>query len=90
MAGLGPRPQQTPQEFAAGLAVELPEQNQALDDIVRAYVENKFGRREDKLGLSEEAEVLKARRDAYKGLLKRLKPVRRLLGWPAPNSDTTG
>jgi len=78
MVGLGPRPQQTPLEFAAGLAVEFPEQAKALDNIARAYVENRFGRREGKPGLFEEAEVLKARCGVYNSLLQRLGPVRRL------------
>jgi hypothetical protein len=80
MVGLEPRPQQTPMEFAAGLAAEFPEQAKALDDMVRAYVENRFGRREGKLSLFEEAEVLKARCSINEALLKRLGPVRKLFG----------
>ncbi len=76
MAGLEPRPQQTPYEFAAVLAAEFPTQAAVLDDIVRAYAENRFGRRKGKPGLFEEAVILKARRDVYEGLLKRLGPVR--------------
>ncbi len=78
MVGLGPRPQQTPLEFAAELAVEFPEQAKALDALVGAYVENRFGRRPGKLGLFEEATVLKARCSVYEGLLQRLGLVRRL------------
>ncbi|MBA7642378.1 hypothetical protein ES703_50071 [subsurface metagenome] len=78
MVGLGPGPQQTPREFAAELTVEFPEQAKALDGIVWAYVENRFGRREGKLGIFEEAEILKARRSVYEGLLKRLGLVRKL------------
>ncbi len=78
MVGLGPRPQQTPLEFAAELAVEFPEQAKSLDDIVRAYVEDRFGRREGKPGLFEEAEILKARCGVYNSLLQRLGPVKRL------------
>jgi len=78
--GLGPGPQQTPLEFAAGLAVEFPEQAKALDDITRAYVENRFGHREGRLGLFEEAEILKARCGIYEALLKRLGLAGRLFG----------
>jgi transglutaminase-like putative cysteine protease len=78
MAGLGPRPQQTPQEFVAGLAAEFPNQAGVLEQIVQAYSENRFGRKRGKPGLFEEAIMLKARRNAYEGLIKRLGPVRRL------------
>lgn len=78
MVGLGPWPQQTPREFAAELEAEFPEQAQALDTIVQAYLENRFGRREGKLGLCEEADILKARRSVFESLLKRLGLIRRL------------
>ncbi len=78
MVGLRPRPQQTPREFAIELATEFPAQTEAIDDIVRAYVENRFGRREGKLGLYEEADILKARRSVFESLLKRLGLVRKL------------
>ena len=80
VVGLGPSPQQTPLEFAAGLAAEFPEHAKALDDITRAYVENRFGRREGRLGLFEEAVILKARCGVYDALLKRLGLARRLFG----------
>lgn len=80
MVGAGPRPEQTPLEFAARLAGEFPEQAEALDDIVKAYVENRFGRKDGRLGLFEEAEILKARCRIYDALLKRLSPVRKLFG----------
>jgi transglutaminase-like putative cysteine protease len=72
MVKLGPRPSQTPLEFAAVLAAEFPEEARAVRDIVQAYVENRFGRREGKLGLFEEAEILKARCRIYDALLLRL------------------
>ncbi len=78
MLKLGPRPQQTPQEFATGLAVEFPNQAGVIDQIVQAYSENRFGRKRGKPGLFEEATMLKARRNAFEGLIKRLGPVRRL------------
>ncbi len=74
--GLGPRPQQTPREFAFELAAEFPDQAEAIDDITRAYVENRFGHREGKPGLYEEAEILKARHSVYQSLLNRLGRVR--------------
>jgi len=79
MVGLRPRPQQTPREFATELAAEFPEQAEALDNIVQAYVENRFGRREGKMGLYDEAVVLKSRRGVYESLLGRLGLLRRLL-----------
>ncbi len=80
MAGIPPAPQQTPQEFTAVLAAQYPEQATALNDIARTYAENRFGRKEGKLGLYEEALVLKARRNVYNLLLKRLGWARKLLG----------
>jgi transglutaminase-like putative cysteine protease len=72
MINLGPRPQQTPLEFAAALATVFPQEVKSLNHIVQAYLENRFGRREGKLGLFEEAEILKARCRVYDVLLQRL------------------
>jgi hypothetical protein len=72
MVKLGPRPQQTPLEFATALATVFPQETKALNHIVQAYLENRFGRREGKLGLFEEAEILKARCLVYDVLLQRL------------------
>jgi len=72
MVKLGPRPSQTPLEFAATLAVVFPQEAGAVKHITQAYVENRFGRREGKLGLFEEAEILKARCRIYDALLLRL------------------
>jgi hypothetical protein len=71
MVRLGPRPQQTPLEFAAELAVVFPEQAGAISHIARSYVENRFGRKAN-TGLFEEAELLKARCRVFDVLLKRL------------------
>jgi hypothetical protein len=68
---LGPKLQQTPLEFTAVLAAEFPEQSGAFYHVTRSYVENKFGRR-GRLGLFEEAELLKARCVAFGALLTRL------------------
>ena len=72
MVKLGPRPYQTPLEFAAALAALFPQEARAVDNIVQAYVETRFGRREGKPGLFEEAEILKARCRIYDVLLLRL------------------
>ncbi len=80
MAGLEPRPQQTPLEFAAILAAEFPEQARDLDDIIRAYVENRFGRKDRPPNPHQAVQVLKARRGVYASLLKRLGVLRRILG----------
>lgn len=72
MVKLGPRPYQTPLEFAAALAAVFPQEANAVDNIVQAYVETRFGRREGKPGLFEEAEILKARCRIYDVLLLRL------------------
>ena len=77
---LGPRPQQTPLEFAAELAAVFPQETKSLDDIARAYIENRFGGRESKLGLFEEAEILKARYRVFDALLQRLGITRKLFG----------
>jgi transglutaminase-like putative cysteine protease len=69
--GLGPRPSQTPLEFAAALATEFPEQAGAFDRVARSYVESRFGHKAE-LGLFEEAELLKARCRAFDVLIKRL------------------
>ncbi len=76
---LGPRPQQTPLEYAAELASVFPLQAGALKNIAQAYVENRFGQREGKLGLFEEADLLKARRPVYDSLLARLGLADKLL-----------
>ncbi|MFA5308687.1 MAG: transglutaminase domain-containing protein [Dehalococcoidales bacterium] len=70
MAGIYPRPQQTPLEFAAALQQALPEEADAIDGLVRAYQENRYGRREGKPGLYEEALLLKSRHLVYDKLLR--------------------
>lgn len=80
LAGMSPEPQQTPQEFAAALAAEYPGQETAFVDIARTYAETRFGRKEAKLGLYEEANVLKARRNVYNLLMNRVGWVRKLFG----------
>lgn len=80
MLGLGPKPQQTPLEYAAILAAEFPEQTRNLDDIARAYVENRFGRKDRQPEPGQAVRVLKARRGVYESLLKRLGTVRSWLG----------
>jgi hypothetical protein len=79
MVKMGPRPQQTPMEYAAELTAEFPSQAKDLARITRAYVENRFGRRRERPELFEEAEILKARCSAFGALLQRLGPMGRLL-----------
>ena len=70
MAKISPRPQQTPLEFAAELKAAIPDEAEAIDNIVQAYQENRFGHREGKLELYREAQVLKARHLVYDKLLR--------------------
>jgi transglutaminase-like putative cysteine protease len=78
MLKLGPRPQQTPLEYAAVLTAEFPEQANALHHITQAYLEKRFGRREGSLDLFAEAELLKARCSIYDKLLKRLSQAEKI------------
>jgi transglutaminase-like putative cysteine protease len=78
MVGLVPTPQQTPLEFTAELVEALPQQAEALKYITQVYMENRFGGREGRLGIADEAEILKARRIVYQKLIQRLGKVRRL------------
>jgi transglutaminase-like putative cysteine protease len=80
MVGLVPRPQQTPLEFTAQLVEALPQDAEAVNYIARVYMENRFGGRDGKPGMAEEAEILKARHIVYTTLIKRLGVMRRLLG----------
>jgi len=70
MAKISPRPQQTPLEFAAELKAALPNDAEAIDGIILAYQENRFGKREGKMELYREALVLKARHVVYDKLLR--------------------
>jgi transglutaminase-like putative cysteine protease len=79
MAGLEPRPQQTPQEFANELALASPDQVAALDDIVRFYSENQFSPRKGRLGFFDEVTVLKARSSVYRNLIQRLGLLKKLI-----------
>lgn len=78
MVGLGPEPQQTPQEFANTLAVEFPDQTADLNTIVQNYVGGQFSPRKGRLGLMEEASVLNARQNVFTVLLQRLGILRAL------------
>jgi hypothetical protein len=72
MARLSPRPQQTPLEFAVELKAALPEEAEAIDNLTSAYQENRFGHREGKPELYQEAQILKARHTIYDKLLRRV------------------
>ena len=71
MIKLGPKPQQTPMEYAAELAAVFPEQASYFNHVARVYTENQFGRR-GRLGLFEEAELLKARCRIFDAILTKL------------------
>jgi transglutaminase-like putative cysteine protease len=72
MVNLGPRPQQTPLEFAAELGAAFPQEAGDVDHIARVYANSRFGGKQSRLGLFEEAEVLKARCRVYSRFLGRL------------------
>lgn len=78
MLKLGPKPQQTPLEYAAVLAAEFPDQAKELQDITQAYLEKRFGRRAGTLDLFDEARLLKARCSMFEKLLKRLSQVEKI------------
>jgi hypothetical protein len=78
LAGMAPAPHQTPQEFTAALAARYPEETEALNDIARTYADARFGAKEGKLKLYEEAMVLKARSSVYTLFLNRLGWIKRL------------
>ena len=74
---LGPKPQQTPLEYANELTSKFPLQAEALDNITQAYVNSRYGHRGE-LGLFEEAKIFKARCDVFDILLKRLGLIKKL------------
>jgi hypothetical protein len=76
-ANLGPRPQQTPLEYAAALTSRFPLQARAIDDIVQTYIESRYGRRVS-LGLFKETKLLKSRCLVFDALLKRLSLFQKL------------
>ena len=78
MNNMGPRPQQTPSEFAVKLASSFPQATDDINKIARTYTENRFGHR-GRLGLFEEAELLKSRRRVFDAILKRLGFTRTIL-----------
>ncbi len=78
MVGIIPSPQQTPSEFTAELVKIMPQQAEALNYVTQIYMDNRFGGREGKLDIAEEAEILKARRIVYVKLIERFSKVRRL------------
>jgi transglutaminase-like putative cysteine protease len=80
MANLGPRPQQTPLEFAAELGAAFPEEAEDAARIARTYAGSRFRGKREGLSLFEEAEVLKARCRVYTRLLGRLSIVKRVFG----------
>jgi len=71
---------QTPLEFSAKVAEIIPEHAKDLENIVQAYLKDRFGPVKAKPGLYEEAEILKARILVYNALLRRLGVQQRILG----------
>ncbi len=80
MVNLGPKPQQTPLEFAAELGSTFPQEAGDVDRIARLYADTRFGGRRVELGLFEEAEILKARCRVFSRLQQRLGTLGTLLG----------
>jgi transglutaminase-like putative cysteine protease len=78
MVKISPRLQQTPQEYAAVLAAEFPEQSEELQEIARAFMERRFGGREGKLDIFNEARILKARRRLFGRIMGRLNQVEKI------------
>jgi transglutaminase-like putative cysteine protease len=78
MMKIGPRPQQTPLEYATVLAAEFPEQDREIREITRAYLERQFGGREGKMDLFSEARLLKARRRLFASLMGRLTQLEKM------------
>jgi transglutaminase-like putative cysteine protease len=78
MVKIGPRPQQTPREYAAVLAAEFPERSEELEEITRAYMERQFGGRKGKLDLFNEAKLLKARIRLFGNITDRLNQIDRV------------
>jgi transglutaminase-like putative cysteine protease len=78
MMKIGPRPQQTPLEYATVLAAEFPEQDREIREITQAYLERQFGGREGKLDLFNEARLLKARRSLFAKLMGRLTQLEKM------------
>lgn len=78
MLKINPGLQQTPQEYAAVLAAEFPERSEELQEIARAFMERRFGGREGKLDLFNEARLLKARRRLFDRITGRLNQVEKV------------
>jgi hypothetical protein len=75
MVKISPRLQQTPQEYTAVLAAEFPERSEELQEIARVYMERRFGGREGKLDLFNEARLLKARCRLFDQIMGRLNQI---------------
>lgn len=69
---LGPKPSQTPLEYAAVLSGEFPAHADTLNEITKKYMDNRFGGEDGTLSLMEEADLLRMRREIYNAMLKRL------------------
>jgi len=80
MSGLVPSPHQTPLEFSRDLAQAYPDQAESLDFITWVYLESRFGGRDRKLAIAEEAEILKARHLVYNTMLQQFGWIKKFFG----------
>jgi transglutaminase-like putative cysteine protease len=71
IAKLGPKPQQTPLEYASKLTSEFPLKAEDIDNIIQTYVQSRYGRK-GKLGLLKEGALFKSRCTVFLVILKRL------------------
>ncbi len=71
LAKSGPRSPQTPLEFCTEMALALPSQAEAIENIVQYYVRSAYSPKKE-LELMESWNLLKSWREVYPVLLKRL------------------
>lgn len=76
--GVIPRPQQTPLEYTAELAAVIPQETPEINIITRYYLDSRFGGRDTKPGMADEALLLKSRHKVYRALIQRFGRVKRL------------
>ncbi|MBI4296206.1 MAG: transglutaminase domain-containing protein, partial [Chloroflexi bacterium] len=70
LAGLGPRPQQTPVEFGTSLSMMIPQQAGAIQSIVHTYLESRYSPRRYS-GVQKRRELEQSWKSLYRALLKR-------------------
>lgn len=82
MNGIDLSSRQTPLESLPKIAEIIPEQSKELEFLVQSYVANQFGRDKGKIGLYEEAEILKARVLVFEAILQKQGKVQRFFWKP--------